>query len=184
MRAGTNLRKKEKIMRKFGICVVVILLVSISGCNQFDGSSSKAGAGQGLSGTLFVQGCPRAGLSQAKLITNPALKMEGPDALGGAGDYLLMNDRAAFIIQGPGNVNTYYYYSGIPIDAVALDGCAQAHQEQFEEIGIFVGNLDIADPLNSGLRSFRGDWAEVINDGRDGPRRRWSGCTERTTSSG
>jgi hypothetical protein len=152
-------------MKKIILLLCAFALLPMAGCDQFSGSSSKTGQKKG---SLFAQGCPRIGKSTAMQITNPKLKMEGPDALGTVGDYLLMNDRSAFIIQGPGNVNTYYYYSGILIDAVALDGCAQANLEQFQEIGIFVGNLDMVNPLNSGLRSFRGDRAEIINDGRDG----------------
>jgi len=65
-------------------------------------------------------------------------------------------------------VNTYYYYGGILVDAVALNGCTQAGPEQFEELGLMMGTLDTVDPLLSSLRAFRGDWGEVINDGSDG----------------
>ncbi len=119
-------------------------------------------------GSLFVDGCPEPGRSIAKLITNPELRMEGPDALGGQGDYLLMNEHAAFIIQGTDHVNTYYYYGGAPVDAVALEGCSQASPERFEEMGFALGLFDISNPLDTTLRAFRGDSVKVINDGSNG----------------
>lgn len=119
-------------------------------------------------GSLFVDGCPEPGRSIAKLITNPNLGMEGPDALGGKGDYLLMNEHAAFIIQGTDHVNTYYYYGGTPVDGVALEGCSQASLERFEEMGFVVGLLNLEDLLASTIRCFRGDSVKVINDGSNG----------------
>jgi len=118
--------------------------------------------------SLFAEGCPRPGLALAQKITDPRLKMRGPDALGGPGDYLLMNDRAAFIISGLERINTYYYYGGIPIDAVALDGCTQLNPEQFEELGFFVGRMNKRDPLDVNLRAFKGERIEILNDGADG----------------
>jgi hypothetical protein len=118
--------------------------------------------------SLFVEGCPQAGRSLAKKIGDPRLRMNGPDALGGAGDYLLMNERAAFIVEGVERINSYYYYGGILIDAAAIEGCAQANPEQFEELGLFVGRLDPKNPLAASPRAFRGDRLEVRADGSDG----------------
>jgi hypothetical protein len=118
--------------------------------------------------TLFAQGCPAPGRARAAAITDPRLRMSGPDAVGRAGDYLLMNSRAAFIISGPGQINTYYYYPGIPIDAVALDGCTQAGPEQFEELALFVGDLHGRDPRQLAVRALRGDQVEVLRDGAGG----------------
>lgn len=118
--------------------------------------------------SLTAEGCPPVGRSLAKKIEDPALGMQGPDALGGVGDYLLMNERAAFIVSGMGRVDTYYYYGGILIDAVALEGCGQANPEQFEELALFVGELDPAALKTFGIRAFKGERVEVLNDGSDG----------------
>ena len=130
-----------------------------------------ADEGHGVGGrevSLFAEGCPRPGLAQARAIVNPGLGMQGPDALGGPGDFLLMNEKAAFIIQGVEQINSYYYYGGIPIDAVALDGCVQANAERFEELGFFVGAVDRSALLATGVRAFRGERVEIVNDGQDG----------------
>jgi hypothetical protein len=118
--------------------------------------------------SLFADGCPVEGKSIAKVISNPLLKMDGPDALGTEGDYLLMNEKAAFVIQGTGHLNTYYYYGGILIDAVALDGCRQASRERFEELWLLFGKLNATEFASSVLHAFRGDVFEVANDGDDG----------------
>jgi len=100
--------------------------------------------------------------------------MSGPQALGGQGDYLLMNDRAAFIVTGPGSQETYWYYGGIVVDAVALQGCSQAGPERFEEfwplavqmdLGRLIEDLDFGSVI---LRGFHGKRAEILNDGSDG----------------
>lgn len=100
--------------------------------------------------------------------------MSGPQALGGQGDYLLMNDRAAFIITGPENRETYWYYGGILVDAVALDGCSQTGPERFEEfwplavqmdLGSLIEDLDFGSVI---LRGFHGTRAEILNDGSEG----------------
>ena len=124
--------------------------------------------------SLFVEGCPVPGLARAARIERPDLGMWGPQALGGEGDFLLMNDRAAFIVTGPNKFDTYYYYGGILVDAVAIDGCEQAGPERYEEFWPLVARIDIAELLgnmNLGaatVRGFRGDSAEVLNDGSDG----------------
>ena len=126
------------------------------------------------SASLFVEGCPEPGKAQAALIQRPDLKMSGPQALGGLGDYLLMNDRAAFIVTGPGNQETYWYYGGIVVDAVALQGCSQAGPDRFEEfwplavqmdLGRLIEDLDFGSVI---LRGFHGQRAEILNDGSDG----------------
>lgn len=117
---------------------------------------------------LFITGCPEEGLSSAFKITDENQKMYGPDAIGGLNDYLLMNNNAAFVIQGIENLNAYYIYSGIPIDAVALDGCKQASPVRFEEAGFLFGKLNVANFGDSVLRAFRGESVEIINDGTDG----------------
>jgi hypothetical protein len=140
-----------------------------SGC-----SDSGTGLPGGPDGTdpalpsLFAEGCPVSGTATAGRIDRTDLGMQGPDALGGQGDYLLMNDRAAFIVSRPDNVDSYYDYGGILVDAVALDGCAQAGPEQYEELQLLVGKLDLSNFPASIMRGFRGESIEVLNDGADG----------------
>ncbi len=117
---------------------------------------------------LFAEGCPRPGRAVARQIADPRVRMEGPSALGGEGDWLLMNDRAAFIVQAPENPKTWYYYGGIVVDAVALDGCRQPGPEKFDELGLAIGRAEVADFPASILRGFAGESVEVIADGRDG----------------
>lgn len=93
---------------------------------------------------------------------------DGPDALARAGDMMLANTHAAFVVQAPGNPRTYYHYGGIPIDAVALDGCEATGPERFGELGWLPGRLNAAEFTDSTLRQFHADRAEVIADGSDG----------------
>ncbi len=118
--------------------------------------------------SLFADGCPAPGRSLAKEITNPDLRVEGPDAVARPGDFLLMNEAAAFVIEAVDHRNTYYIYSGIPVDAVALDGCRQAGPERFEELAFMLGTLNLASFEHSTLRAFRPDAIEVVADGSDG----------------
>jgi hypothetical protein len=132
-------------------------------------ASVDAGLDAGGDASLFAEGCPEAGKSLAKKIENERLRALGPDALGVNGDYLLMNENAAFIIQGPEHTtNTYYYYPGILIDAVAINDCKQASLERFQELWLLMGRLNASDFLMSILRTFRGDSVEIVNDGSDG----------------
>lgn len=119
-------------------------------------------------GPLFRAGCPLPGRAYAGPIEDPEQRMEGPDAVGGVGDWLLMNDRAAFIITGLGPQKTYYYYPGILADAVAIEGCAQTGQERFGEIALLMGAADLGDFARSVLRAFHGTEFEVVSDGSDG----------------
>lgn len=119
-------------------------------------------------GPLFRLGCPAPGRTYAGPIDDPAQHMEGPDALGGKGDWLLMNDSAAFIITGLGPRKTYYDYPGILADAVALDGCAQTGPERFGEVALLVGAANISSFASSVLRAFNGTNFEVISDGSEG----------------
>ncbi|MGC9043295.1 MAG: CehA/McbA family metallohydrolase [Myxococcota bacterium] len=119
---------------------------------------------------VFKEGCPVAGKSLAREIKDADAKMKGLTftAIGGKGDYLLMNEKAAYIISRPGNQNAYYLYGGILIDAIAVKDCKQVAEEDFEEYGIVVGKLNTADFSSSILRMFRGDKIEIVNDGSDG----------------
>lgn len=117
---------------------------------------------------LFLHGCPVADRAAARVLTDIAEQPWGPDALAAPGDVLLVNERAAFVIQSPDDPRTYYHYGGTPIDAVAVDGCEQAGPEILGEAGFVIGQLDLADFSQSGLHMFRGDAIEVVNDGADG----------------
>jgi hypothetical protein len=143
----------------------LFLISTLAGCMSREAPpppATETGAG------LFLGGCPRAGRASARRIEDPRQRMEGPDAVGGVGDYLLMNSRAAFIVEGPGRIRSYYYYGGVLIDAVALDGCRQATAERFGELGILAGSLRFDNFAASVLRAFRAESVEIVNDGRDG----------------
>lgn len=117
---------------------------------------------------LFEQGCPEAGRAAARTLTEVTERPWGPDALAAPGDVLLVNERAAFVIQAPDDPRTYYHYGGLPIDAVAVDGCEQAGPEILGELGLLVGQLDLADFGQSSMHMIRGDSIEVVSDGSDG----------------
>lgn len=119
---------------------------------------------------VFREGCPVKGRSIAREIKDEKAKMEGLTftAVGGKGDYLLANERSAFIISHPNNRNAYYLYGGIPVDAIAVKDCRQVAKEDFEEMGLVVGRLNTSDFSSSILRMFRGEKIEIINDGSDG----------------
>lgn len=132
-----------------------------------DGDASADADAATTPGPLFTGGCPQPGLVQARLIDD-GTRMEGPSALGGEGDWLLMNEHAAFIVTGMEQRRTYWYYAGIPVDAVALDGCQQAGPEQFDETAFIIGRADLAAVEQSILRGFRAERFDLISDGSDG----------------
>ncbi|MFN7146513.1 MAG: carboxypeptidase-like regulatory domain-containing protein, partial [Myxococcota bacterium] len=117
---------------------------------------------------LFAAGCPIAGESAARVLTEVDERPWGPDALAAPGDVLLLNERAAFVLQDPTAPRTYYHYGGLPIDAVAVDGCEQAGPEVLGEMGLIVGQLDLVDFETSTLHMVRGTSVEIVSDGRDG----------------
>lgn len=116
---------------------------------------------------VLAEGCPVPGQATAREISVDA-HLSGPDAVGGEGDLLLMNEHVAVIVSAPDSELTYYHYGGIVVDAVTLDGCEQASEDQLEEAGIVLGAIDLGDPTASTIRAFRGESAEVIADGSDG----------------
>jgi hypothetical protein len=118
--------------------------------------------------SLFVEGCPLPGRARASVITNAEQRVEGPDAVARPGDFLLMNEVAAFVIEALEHRNTYYIYSGIPVDAVALRDCRQAGPERFEELAFMLGTLNLGSFEHSTLRAFRPTKIEVLNDGASG----------------
>jgi len=109
-----------------------------------------------------------AGQAAARMLVDPAERPWGEEALAGPGDALLMNEHAAFVIQGVGDPDTYYHYGGGPIDAVAVQDCEQSGPELLEEMGFIVGQLELADFVSSTLHQVRAEQMEVVNDGADG----------------
>ena len=156
--------------------VFCALLAAVAGCSDSEprrGDDGPASDGR----SLFVEGCPVPGQVKAAKIGRPDLGMWGPQVLGEEGDFLLMNDQSAFIITNPEDHDTYWYYGGILVDAVALNGCEQAGPERYEEFWPLAAQLDISElieDLNFGsasVRGFHGKWAEILNpdsNGEDG----------------
>lgn len=138
------------------------LLLACAPAPEPDGDPLAAGEG------LFLGGCPVPGEARARVLTRADERPWGPEALAGPGDVLLVNEVAAFVVQGVDDPDTYYHYGGTPIDAVAVDGCEQAGPELLEELGFVVGQLDLADFNASSLHQVRGDTIEVVSDGGDG----------------
>ncbi len=114
----------------------------------------------------FSQGCPQPGRALAREMDVDA-GFFGPAAIGQRGDFLLASARAAFVIEAAGRANAYYYYGGILVDAVAVDGCTQTGPEEFEELGLMAGVISL-DIYASVLRAFRADSVTVLSDGSDG----------------
>lgn len=117
---------------------------------------------------IFLHGCPVASESRARLVVDPEEQLAGKWAVGTVGDALLMNEQAAFVITRPDADTTYWYYGGVVADAAALDGCTQLNDDKLEEIGLVLGQLDVAGQTESRVRAFRGDTMEVLADGSDG----------------
>ena len=117
---------------------------------------------------LFLNGCPIKDKSAARTLVDAEERPWGDDAMAEPGDVLLVNERAAFVIQAPEGPRTYYPYGGTPIDAVAVDGCEQAGPETLGEAGFLVGQLDLTDFESSTLHLFHGATVEIVNDGSDG----------------
>jgi hypothetical protein len=120
---------------------------------------------------LFAEGCPQPGRSTARRLSGGEDRLTGPASLGGPGDAVLYNDRAAFVIQAPADeapVRSYWYYGGGLVDAAPIADCAQAAPEKFGEIALLVARLDLRAFPESVLRGFRADRSEILNDGADG----------------
>ncbi len=94
--------------------------------------------------------------------------LPGELAVGAAGDFLLQNEHAAFVITRPGANSTYYHYGGVIADAVAMDGCAPRGEDQLDEVGIVLLDIDLAGITSSNVRAFQGTAATVLSDGADG----------------
>jgi len=146
--------------------LAIYLLLSCHGpATKLDDTASPGGSvGDGL----FLHGCPVASQARARVLQDVAEQPWGPDALAAPGDVLLLNERAAFVIQSPDDPRTYYHYGGIPVDAVAVDGCEQAGPEALGELGFVLGQLDLGSFNDSSMHMVRGDSMDIVNDGSDG----------------
>ncbi len=112
--------------------------------------------------------CPPAERAQAFALSSEEPFLSGVKAVGTKGDYLLRSDKASFVISGIDRGTTYYHYGGILVDAAPTERCRQVADDQFEEMGLLFGKLDLADFSASTLRAFRGQQVEIVNDGSDG----------------
>ncbi len=118
----------------------------------------------------FLNPCAPPGRA---IVTSDFGPLRGPDSIGAKGDWLLANDVAAFVIQGPVADKTYYYYGGLPIDASPVEKladqlCIQPGKEALGELAFAVGSLDPGNFAESVLRGFAGEKFEVIADGKGG----------------
>ncbi len=146
-------------------CVLPALTLLLA-CGDAPADSAAAPIGTGTG--LLAQGCPVPGKASARTLVDAAERPSGEHALAAPGDVVLLNAHAAWVIQGVEAPRTYVHYGGTPIDAVALDGCAQAGPERFGEIALVFGQLVLTDFTASTLRMFHGERIEIVADGSDG----------------
>lgn len=111
--------------------------------------------------------CPGPGQALARVMS-AGDALPGELAVGTTGDFLLQNEHAAFVITRPGANSTYYHYGGVIADAVAMDGCAPLGQDQLDEVGVVLLDIDLAGITSSNVRAFQGTAATVLADGADG----------------
>lgn len=141
--------------KRFWLACILSAVFSLPACTA-DEPKERLGA------------CPDASRAQAGPIQGAEVLLAGPNAVGGEGDYFLRSDKATFVISGVDRRITYYHYGGILVDAVPTERCTQVADEQFEELGLLFGKLNLTDYLSSSLRAFRGETLEVVNDGSNG----------------
>lgn len=115
---------------------------------------------------VLSEGCALPGEAIAREIGVDAT-LPGEVAVGTQGDFLLLNEHAAFVVVAPGSESLYYYYGGVVADAVAVSDCQVVGQDELDEMGLVLGNLVISDLDASVLRAFEGTSAEtfVTEDG-------------------
>lgn len=118
--------------------------------------------------SALLKSCEQQGQATAQQITSANFALSGPNATGGAGDYLISNSKAAFVITGPGPQKSYYHYHGILVDAAPLQDCIQSGDENFYEMALMVGRLNFFNQSATTIRAFEGNDIEIINDGSDG----------------
>jgi hypothetical protein len=115
---------------------------------------------------LFAEGCPPPGGAVARVIGVDGF-LPGEAAVGTAGDLLLANEHAAFVITDAVGQSTYWYYGGALADAAPMRGCA-AGEDKLDELGIVFAQPDLFDFEASTLRAFEATDVRVLADGSDG----------------
>ena len=115
---------------------------------------------------LFSEGCPAPGQALARVIGVDD-SLPGEAAVGTAGDLLLANEVAAFVITDTVEQSTYWYYGGALADAAPVRGCV-AGEDKLDELGIVFAQPDLFAFEQSILRAFEAEAVEVLADGRDG----------------
>ena len=121
-----------------------------------DDSADPAGAG-----------CPPRGQARARVMS-AADALPGETAVGTAGDLILQNEHAAFVVTEPDKGSTYFHYGGIIADAAAMDGCDVVGRDQLDEVGVVFADVDLTNLAGSEVRAFRGETVEIVADGTDG----------------
>ncbi len=92
----------------------------------------------------------------AGVATGPDTLIAGPKSEGKAGDFLIKNNKAAFVIEGARIGGGYRHFGGTVVDATRVDE-GTLGEDRFGEIW-FAWNL----------RAFAPESASVVSDGRDG----------------
>ena len=150
----------EVVLRPL-LLVPAIALLSCRGTDETKTPSASPDTG----GTVGV--CPPPGGALAREMTT-ADQIPGETAVGTAGDFIVQNDVAAFVITRPDAGSTYWYYGGAVADAVAMDGCDFNGEDKLDELGIVLGELELTAFEESVLRAFRAESVTVLADGSDG----------------
>lgn len=117
--------------------------------------------------TAGPETCPAPGQALARQLQDGE-SLPGETAVGTAGDWILSNGLASFVITEPDKGTTYYHYGGIVADAVAMDGCAYASEDKLDEVGLVFAEVDLSSFASSEVRAFRGESVELVADGTDG----------------
>ncbi len=115
---------------------------------------------------LFAEGCPPVDGVVARVI-GVNERLPGEAAVGTAGDFLLANERSAFVITDTVEQSTYWYYGGALADAAPVRGC-EAGEDKLDELGIVFVEPDLFNFEQSILRAFEATDVRVLADGSDG----------------
>lgn len=146
----------------------VFLLSILLGCptTEPDPDPTPAEPTPAVGEGVFASGCPEEGQSLARVITEDAM-LPGKAAVGTAGDVLIANEHAAYVVTDTEGQSTYWYYGGVLADAAPMDGCTPG-EDKLDELGFVFVVPDIFEFEQSTLRAFRADTVEVVNDGSNG----------------
>lgn len=149
--------------------MLLLLALAMASCGgEPSKDDSAAHSGTARASAAFPKGCLAPGTASAEFITDPGFKLAGSNALGGVGDYVLANDQAMYVVTGLGPQKTYYHYAGILVDAVAIENCEQAADDNFYEMALMLGKLNALQQSKSTFRAFNAHSLEIVNDGSDG----------------